>query len=58
MLKLESLCCPEDPLKRRTLKVVGVGIEAEGATIYIAYPAHLRTSGKIRIRCPTLPPLP
>jgi DNA-binding transcriptional LysR family regulator len=38
----------EDPLKKRTLKVIGVGVEAEGATIYIAYPAHLRTSGKIR----------
>ena len=37
----------EDPLKKRTLKVIDVGVEAEGATIYIAYPAHLRTSGKI-----------
>ena len=38
----------EDPLKKRTLKVIDVGLEAEGATIYIAYPAHLRKSGKIR----------
>jgi DNA-binding transcriptional LysR family regulator len=38
----------EDPLNKRTLKVIDVGAEAEGATIYIAYPAHLRTSGKIR----------
>jgi DNA-binding transcriptional LysR family regulator len=38
----------ETPLKRRTLKVLDIGAEAEGATIYIAYPEHLRTSGKIR----------
>ena len=36
-----------DPLKERTLKVIDVGLEAEGATIYIAYPEHLRSSGKI-----------
>jgi DNA-binding transcriptional LysR family regulator len=36
------------PLKNRTLKVLDVGAEAEGATIYIAYPEHLRSSGKIR----------
>jgi DNA-binding transcriptional LysR family regulator len=35
------------PLKQRTLKVIDVGLEAEGASIYIAYPEHLRTSGKI-----------
>jgi DNA-binding transcriptional LysR family regulator len=35
-------------LKNRTLKVLDVGAEAEGATIYIAYPEHLRSSGKIR----------
>lgn len=36
------------PLKNRALKVLDVGAEAEGATIYIAYPEHLRSSGKIR----------
>jgi DNA-binding transcriptional LysR family regulator len=36
------------PLKNRMLKVLDVGAEAEGATIYIAYPEHLRSSGKIR----------
>jgi DNA-binding transcriptional LysR family regulator len=38
----------ETPLKRRTLKVLDVRAEAEGAMIYIAYPEHLRSSGKIR----------
>jgi DNA-binding transcriptional LysR family regulator len=38
----------ETPLKRRTLKVLDIGAEAEGAMIYIAYPEHLRSSGKIR----------
>ena len=38
----------ETPLKKRTLKVLDIGAEAEGATIYIAYPEHLRTSRKIR----------
>jgi len=38
----------ETPLKKRTLKVLDIGVEAEGATIYIAYPEHLRSSGKIR----------
>ena len=38
----------EGPLKERTLKVIDIGAEAEGATIYIAYPEHLRSSGKIR----------
>jgi len=36
------------PLKRRTRKVVDVGAEAEGATVYMAYPEHLRASCKIR----------
>jgi hypothetical protein len=36
------------PLKKKTLNVLDVGAEAEGATIYIAYPEHLRSSGKIR----------
>ncbi len=38
----------ETPLKSRTLKVVEIGAEAEGAMIFIAYPEHLRSSGKIR----------
>jgi DNA-binding transcriptional LysR family regulator len=38
----------DTPLKSRTLKVVDIGAEAEGAMIYIAYPEHLRSSGKIR----------
>jgi DNA-binding transcriptional LysR family regulator len=37
----------ENPPKR-TLKVLDIGAEPEGATIYIAYPEHLRESGKIR----------
>ncbi len=37
----------ESPLEQRTLKVLDIGAEAEGATIYIAYPGHLRSSGKI-----------
>jgi DNA-binding transcriptional LysR family regulator len=38
----------QSPLKKRTLKVIDVGAEAEGATIHIAYPEHLRSSAKIR----------
>jgi DNA-binding transcriptional LysR family regulator len=38
----------ETPLKRQTLKVLDIRVEAEGAMIYIAYPEHLRSSGKIR----------
>jgi len=38
----------EPPLKKGTLTVVNVGAEAESATIYIAYPEHLRSSGTIR----------
>jgi DNA-binding transcriptional LysR family regulator len=38
----------EVPLKKRTLQVIDVGEEAEGAAVYIAYPEHLRSSGKIR----------
>lgn len=34
-------------LKERKLKVLDVGAEAEGATIFIAYPERLRTSAKI-----------
>jgi DNA-binding transcriptional LysR family regulator len=37
-----------DSLKNRSLRVIEVGAEAEGAVIYIAYPEHLRTSAKIR----------
>jgi DNA-binding transcriptional LysR family regulator len=32
----------------RTLRVIDVGAEAEGAMIYIGYPEHLRSSVKIR----------
>jgi DNA-binding transcriptional LysR family regulator len=35
-------------LDQRLLKAVDVGAEAEGATIYIAYSEHLRSSAKIR----------
>ncbi len=38
----------ETLLKKHTLKALDVGAEAEGATIYIAYPQHMRSSGKIR----------
>jgi DNA-binding transcriptional LysR family regulator len=38
----------EDALKRRALKVIDIGAEAEGAVVYMAYPEHLRSSGKIR----------
>jgi DNA-binding transcriptional LysR family regulator len=38
----------DTPLKSRTLKVLDIGAEAEGAMIYIAYSEHLRSSGKIR----------
>ncbi len=38
----------ETPPKKQTLKILDIGAEAEGATIYIAYPEHLRSSGKIR----------
>ncbi len=37
----------EGPLKKRTLKIIDVHAEAEGATIYIAYPEHLRSSARI-----------
>lgn len=36
------------PMRERTLKVLDVGAEGEGATVHIAYPEHLRASGKIR----------
>jgi DNA-binding transcriptional LysR family regulator len=38
----------EASLKKRSLTVLDVSAEAEGATIYIAYPEHLRASAKIR----------
>ena len=38
----------EESLKKRTLKVIEVGAEAQGAVIHIAYPEHLRSSAKIR----------
>jgi DNA-binding transcriptional LysR family regulator len=36
------------PLNRGTLHAIDIGAQAEGATIYIAYPEHLRASMKIR----------
>jgi DNA-binding transcriptional LysR family regulator len=38
----------QGPLKSRTLRDLNVGAEPEGASIYIAYPQHLRSSKKIR----------
>jgi DNA-binding transcriptional LysR family regulator len=35
-------------MRERTLRVIDVGAEGEGATVHIAYPEHLRASGKIR----------
>lgn len=35
-------------LRNRSLQVIDVGAEAEGASVHIAYPQHLRSSGKIR----------
>jgi DNA-binding transcriptional LysR family regulator len=34
--------------KERMLRVIDVGAEAEGATLYLGYPEHLRASAKIR----------
>jgi DNA-binding transcriptional LysR family regulator len=34
--------------RERTLKVIDVGVDAEGATLFIGYPEHLRESAKIR----------
>jgi DNA-binding transcriptional LysR family regulator len=38
----------EMPIKSRSLKILDMGVEAEGALIYTAYPEHLRSSAKIR----------
>jgi DNA-binding transcriptional LysR family regulator len=38
----------EESLKKRSLSLIDVGAEAEGAMIYLAYPEHLRASVKIR----------
>lgn len=38
----------EAPRRERTLEVVDIGARAEGATLYIGYPEHLRASAKIR----------
>jgi DNA-binding transcriptional LysR family regulator len=38
----------EEPLRQRTLKVIDIGAQAEGAALYIGYPDHLRGSAKIR----------
>jgi DNA-binding transcriptional LysR family regulator len=39
----------ETPLRKRTLRVIDVGAQPEGATIFVAYPEHLRSSAKIRV---------
>jgi DNA-binding transcriptional LysR family regulator len=38
----------EGPLRERTLKVIDIGAQAEGAALYIGYPDHLRGTAKIR----------
>jgi DNA-binding transcriptional LysR family regulator len=38
----------EDPLKKQTLKVIDIGAEPEGASVFVAYPDDLRSSEKIR----------
>jgi DNA-binding transcriptional LysR family regulator len=38
----------DGPLKKRTLQVIDVDADAEGVTVYITYPEHLRLSGKVR----------
>jgi len=38
----------EEPLKSQALKVIDVGAEPEGATVFVAYPEDLRSSEKIR----------
>jgi DNA-binding transcriptional LysR family regulator len=35
-------------LKKRTLTALDIGAHAEGATLYLGYPEHLRASAKIR----------
>jgi DNA-binding transcriptional LysR family regulator len=38
----------EEPRRERTLRVIDIGARAEGATLYLGYPEHLRASAKIR----------
>ena len=38
----------EEPRKDQTLKVIDVGAGPEGATVFVAYPADLRSSEKMR----------
>jgi DNA-binding transcriptional LysR family regulator len=38
----------KDALRDRKLRVIDVGVEPEGATIFVAYPQDLRSSAKIR----------
>jgi DNA-binding transcriptional LysR family regulator len=38
----------ETPRRERTLNVIDIGAQAEGAALYIGYPDHLRGSAKIR----------
>jgi DNA-binding transcriptional LysR family regulator len=44
----------EAPLASRSLSIVDVGVEAEGATVFVAYPEDLRSSGKLRTLTPWL----
>ena len=39
----------EAPLANRSLSVIDVGAEAEGASVFVAYPGDLRSSEKLRI---------
>jgi DNA-binding transcriptional LysR family regulator len=36
------------PRRERSLKVIDIGARAEGATLYLGYPEHLRAAAKIR----------
>jgi DNA-binding transcriptional LysR family regulator len=44
----------EAPLASRSLSIVDVGAEPEGATVFVAYPEDLRSSGKLRALTPWL----
>jgi DNA-binding transcriptional LysR family regulator len=37
----------KDPLRKRTLRVIDVGAEPEGATIFVAYPQDLREDSRV-----------
>jgi DNA-binding transcriptional LysR family regulator len=44
----------ETPLKSGSLKIIDVGSEPEGATVFVAYPEDLRSSEKLRTLTPLL----